>query len=100
MYIPMRIRHIVLVALSILPLSAQVSGLLTHGGRVAFPSAVTKCLRRCGPESHGGRRHQSGALRQRRGPGPRGRRGMLGWVNLPMQIGDDRKALWKRPSTI
>lgn len=93
----MRIRHILLVASFLLPLSAQVTGFLTHGGRVVFPIGSYEM-----PKTDAGLKamadaginlvHCGNIADLDRAAAV----GMLGWVNLPLQIGDDSKGALRK----
>lgn len=90
----MRIRYLALAALLALPIWAQVSGLLNHGGCAAFPigsyempksDADLKSMAEAGMNLV----HCGNAADLDRAA----RAGMLGWVSVPMQIGDDQKGV-------
>ncbi len=93
----MRIRHIVLVVFLFLPLSAQVTGLLTHRGRTVFPIGSYEM-----PKTDAGLKAlaEAGVNLVRCGNAADLDRaaaaGMLGWVSLPMQIGDDPKGALRK----
>ena len=93
----MRILYLALAALLALPVWAQVPGLLTHGGRVAFPigsyempksDADLKSMAEAGINLV----HCGNAADLDRAA----RAGMLGWVSVPMQIGDDQKGVLRK----
>jgi hypothetical protein len=88
----MRIPFLALAALIALPIWAQVSGLLTHSGRAAFPIGSYEM-----PKSDADLKSmaEAGMNLVRCGNAAdldrAARAGMLGWVCVPMQIGDDPK---------
>jgi hypothetical protein len=81
----------------LLPLSAQVTGLLTHGGRVVFPIGSYEM-----PKTDAGLKAMADAginLVHCGNTADLDRAaavGMLGWVNLPMQIGNDPKGALRK----
>lgn len=93
----MRIRQVVLFALLSLTLSAQVTGLLTHRGRTIFPigsyempksDADLKAMAEAGINLvHCG---NVAALDRAAAAG------MLAWINIPMQLGDDPKGVLRK----
>jgi hypothetical protein len=93
----MRIPYLALAALLALPIWAQVSGLLTQGGRVVFPIGSYEM-----PKSDAGLKSmaEAGMNLVRCGNAAdldrAARAGMLGWVSVPMQIGDDPKGVLRK----
>jgi hypothetical protein len=93
----MRILYLALAALLALPISAQISGLFIHRDRVVFPigsyempksDADLKSMAEAGMNLV----HCGNAADLDRAAAV----GMLGWVNIPMQLGDDPKGVLRK----